>query len=306
MSSTSAPVFIIADIEGSSGCWNRRASEFRTPEWARACADMSLDIGAVAAALLDAGTGDVYIKDFHRTGYNLLPELVDRRARIIHGYRRGPVPGIGGHRGAGKLLMVGMHAASGSDGFLAHTLTSRIARLEVNGRLISEAELFSSSLAPYGMRPVFLSGCAVACRQAEERMPGIRTCAIDKSGDPASFRHEEWRRRLAARAVESLADSTAGPYLPEGPFSARITMRDGGETAARLARRWKLAHDGDVISIETADIASLYLALIRICYLTPTVEAVLPAGLLLYNAVGRLGLAWARAKLRSEGNEFMN
>jgi len=171
----------------------------------------------------------------------------------------------------------------------------------VNGRLMCEAELFASSLAPYGVRPVFLSGCAVTCRQAEERIPGIRTCAIDKSGGPEAFRQEEWRRRLSACAVESLGNSAAAPYLPEGPFTARVTMRDGAETAAALARRWKLDHAGEIVSIEAADVGSLYLSLIRMCYLTPAVEAVLPAGLLLYNALGRLGLAWARATLRSGG-----
>lgn len=298
MSSASAPVFIIADIEGSSGCWSRRASEFRTHEWARACVDMSLDINAAASALFDAGVKEVFIKDFHRTGYNLLPELIDRRAHIIHGYRKGPVPGIGDHRGAGMLLMIGMHAASGSDGFLAHTLTSRIARLEVNGKLMCEAELFASSLAPFGVRPLFISGCAVACRQAGESIPGIQTCVIDKSGGPVAFQRDEWRRRLSAGAVESLDNRQAAPYLPEGPFSARVTMRDGGSAARRLARRWKLDHAGDVIALEAADIASLYLALIRMCYLTPAVEAVLPAGLLLYNAMGRLGLRWIRSALR--------
>jgi D-amino peptidase len=301
MKSTSAPVFIIADIEGSSGCWSRRASEFRTTEWARACVGMSRDINAVSSALFNAGVEAIYIKDFHRTGYNLLPELIDRRAHIIHGYRKGPVPGIGGHRGAVSLLMIGMHAASGSDGFLAHTLTSRIASLEVNGRLMCEAELFASSLALYGVRPVFLSGCAVACRQAEESISGIRTCVIDKSVGEGAFHQEEWRRLLSSTAVESLFNGSAAPFLPRGPFSARITMRDGEDVARALARRWKLDHTGDVIAIEATGIDSLYLALVKMCYLTPAVESILPVGLAVYNAMGRLGLCWVRKSLRACG-----
>ena len=38
-----------------------------------------------------------------------------------------------------------MHAASGTDGFLSHTLTSRIAQLEVNRRPLAEVELFAVS-----------------------------------------------------------------------------------------------------------------------------------------------------------------
>lgn len=302
MTGVSGSVLIIADIEGSSGCWSRRASEFRTQDWARACVEMSRDIDAVVAALFNAGVETVTIKDFHRTGYNLIPELIDRRANIVHGYRRAPVPGIGDPRGADRLLMIGMHAASGSDGFLAHTLTSRIARLEVNGMLLSEAELFAASLAPYGLRPVFLSGCPVICTHAAARMPGILTCPIDKSGEPGAFRYGEWRQSLSALAAESLNNGQTAVFLPEGPFRARVIMRDGEGAARKLARRWMFNYSGNTIAIDAEDIASLYLALIRICYLTPAVEAVLPVGLLLYNAMGSAGLRWARKAVVREFN----
>ena len=54
-------------------------------------------------------------------------------------------------------VFTGMHAASGTGGFLAHTLTSRIARLEVNGKPMAEIELFASALAPFEIRPIFCS-----------------------------------------------------------------------------------------------------------------------------------------------------
>ena len=175
-------ILILADIEGSSGCGSYRASKFLTRSWARACAAMSMDVDAVVRALFDAGIERVTVKDFHRTAYNLLPELIDLRARIIHGYHQGPVPGLGHPEDADAVMMLGMHAASGTSGFLPHTLTSRIARVTVNGRALTELELFSASLAPFGIGPVFFSGCPVACAQACERIPGIYTVAIDKRG----------------------------------------------------------------------------------------------------------------------------
>jgi hypothetical protein len=84
-------------------------------------------------------------------------------------------------------------------------------------------------------------------------------------------------------------------------------MRDGEETARRLARRWKLDYAGNVIAIEAGEIDDLYLTLIKMCYLTPAVETVLPAGLLLYNALGYMGLRWVRYRAGAEGKkEFMN
>jgi len=287
-------VYIIADIEGSSGCWNYRSSQFITPEWAAACVEMSRDMNAVVTALFDAGVKKIYIKDFHRTGYNLLPEHIDGRASIIHGYRRGPVPGMGDTYGAQALLMIGMHASSGSGGFLAHTFTSRIARLEVNGRLMCEAEFFASSVAERGLRPLFLSGCPVACRQAREAITGIETCAIDKIGTGESFDFHEWRKRLSDAAVRSLGNGSAEPLSIKGPFTALVTMRDGEDVARAIARRWDLDRSGDTLYITALSVEDLYLSLIRICYFTPIIEKILPLGLLLYNTMGRAGLTWAR------------
>jgi len=42
---------IIADIEGSSGCWSYRASSFMTKDWARACLEMTRDVQAVVQPL---------------------------------------------------------------------------------------------------------------------------------------------------------------------------------------------------------------------------------------------------------------
>ncbi len=134
-------ILVLADIEGSSGCGSYRASSFLTKPWARACAAMSRDVDAVVKGLFEAGVQRVTVKDFHRTGYNLIPEMIDSRARITCGYHQGPVPGLGDPGDADAAMMIGMHAAAGTAGFLAHTLTSRLASLTVAGRPLAEVEL---------------------------------------------------------------------------------------------------------------------------------------------------------------------
>ena len=177
-------ILIIADIEGSSGCWNYRASSFLTREWRLACLEMTLDVDAVVTALFDAGVQKVTVKDFHRSAYNLLPELIDSRAHIVSGYRSGPVPGLGDPGDAQAVMFLGMHAAAGTEGFMAHTLTSRISWLEVNKKPLSELELFAASLAPYGVKPIFFSGCPTACAQARAAIKKIDSYPIDKSTGP--------------------------------------------------------------------------------------------------------------------------
>ena len=293
-------ILIIADIEGSSGCWGYEASSFMTEPWCHACVEMSHDVNAVGRALLDAGVERIRVKDFHRTGFNLLPELIDSRITIGSGYNRKPIPGIGNPGNAEAVVFLGMHAASGTDGFLSHTLTSRIESLIVNGKPLAEVELFAASLAPWGIRPIFFSGCPTACRQAQQAIANINVYPIDKFSGAKNFDVTQWRTGLARAAVESLSNDLTAPYTPAGPFKAMIQMRDGKEAARRMAKRWGFTRRDNQILIDVNSMRTLYLNLIRLCYLTPMIERILPVSLLLYNLWGRAGRVWVRRKLKAQ------
>jgi D-amino peptidase len=298
-------VLILSDIEGSSGCWSYAGSSFLTEAWCRACLDITQDVNAVVTALFEAGSKHITIQDFHRTGYNLLPELIDPRAVVRSGYRRGPVPGIGDPGDGGVVMFLGMHAASGTGGFLPHTLTSRIGRLEMNGRPLAEVELFSAALAPFGVRPVFFSGCPLACSQAREAVHGIHVYPIDKEVGPEQFDAPSWRAGLAEEAVRSLENQTTVPYAPTGPFEAVITMRDGEEEARRIARRWDFHQQGARIFLEAPNLQQLYKDLIKLCYFTPLVQKVLPLALLWHRVIGRVGLEVVRQYLKRRPVKFL-
>jgi D-aminopeptidase len=269
-----------------------------TRDWSRACVEMTRDVNAVVQALFNCEVEHIQIKDFHRTGYNLLPEKIDGRADVIQGYRKGPVPGIGDPGGAEVIFFLGMHAASGTDGFLAHTLTSRIDRLEVNGKPLTEVELFSASLSPFGLKPLFFSGCPAACEQASAAIENIAVYPIDKAVSRQRFDVALWRSGLAKAAVAALENDIAVPYRPEGPFRVLVRMRDAEMVARKIAHRWKLDCRQDEILINTGDMHELFMQLIRICYLSPLVEKMLPLSLAAYNLWGRFGLAWLRRQIR--------
>ena len=287
-------ILIIADIEGSSGCRSYEASRFLTKKWAHACKMLSEDIAAAVKALFDKGVQHVTVKDFHRTGFNILPELIDPRACIKSGYYEGPVPGMGNPEGADAAMFIGLHAASGTEGFLPHTLTSRIERIEINGRVLTEFELFASSLAPYGITPVFFSGCPIACSQAGEIAKNITTCEIDKSGRVEDFDVLNWRKALAGKVAESLTNTSCEFRILEGPFEVFMTMREGKKEAERLSKRWNIPHRGRILFFEADDIQAVYMQLIKICYLTPFAYKFLKRGLFLYNLYGRMGLEYVR------------
>ncbi|MCP4756154.1 MAG: hypothetical protein GY866_35270, partial [Proteobacteria bacterium] len=279
-------ILIISDIEGSSGCQDYEMSSFMTNSWPKACLGMSRDVSAVVDALLKAGANSITVKDFHRTGYNIFPEYLNNKAKLVQGYKIGPVAGLGDPTPSTALVMIGMHAPSGSDGFLAHTLTSRIARLEVNGKLMSESQLFSASLAPFGIKPIFFSGCPEACDYTQQNLKGIRCFPIHKTDKKTPFSSDTWRQTLSGEVVKSLVNNDTSPYEPIGPFHANVTIRDGESVARSIGKKWKLQTEGATIILDCEDIHSLYTRLLQLCYLTPFVERILPIGIQLFNVRG--------------------
>lgn len=287
-------ILVIADIEGSSDCLTRASAKFLGRGWPRACRGMSLDVRALVGAMIRTGAQGVHVQDFHRTGYNIFPALMPRQVSLSQGYSPGPVPGLGSPGPADALMMIGMHAPSGSGGFLAHTLTSRIAAVRVNGEFISEAQLFSAALAPLGIPPLFFSGCPVACAHVRATMPGVRCFPIDKSAP--DFNAETWRSGLAEAAVHALSSEPPAPYNPQGPFSVTVTLAGGSPAARAIARAWGYPSSGADIHLEVRDFNDLFSVLSRMIFLTPLTRRLLPLILPLYGLMGKIGLTWAKIK----------
>ncbi|HOT29735.1 MAG TPA: M55 family metallopeptidase [Candidatus Ozemobacteraceae bacterium] len=297
-------VLLLVDIEGSPACRNGAASQLGTPEWAVACRELTRDVDVVAKAFFDAGATDVRIQDYHRTGFNIFRYNIDRRAVLRQGYKAGPVPGIGRLPPADTLAMIGFHASSGSPGFLPHTLTSRFARVTIDGRPLCEAELFAGAIAAAqtsggpAVRARLFSGCPVACREASGVMPGIsiiQSIKLDPSDPHGRERLAEWRAALAAAARESLAAPGAEPPGGNGPFRIEVEMRDGASAASAVAARWGLECSGSTVSFTAPNRLCVFQRLTDIAYLSPWMKPAISLLLRLADMRGRRALDAASA-----------
>lgn len=263
--------YIVADLEGSTGAWTKAHTLLATPEWQEARVELTRDLNAVAGALFERGVKGVVVKDFHRTGYNLIPARLDRRVKLVSGYYTGPAVGYGKLHGADFALFVGLHAAGGNGkGFLAHTLTSRIAEILVNGKRICESELFATVLSAFRVPLAFFSGCPAACQEVKERMNWVVTCAILK--DPLVYQDRNKREEFIHQAREGLRKSILAIPTVEGlplfamkpPFDCQVIFQE--EAEARKMNAWGFPQEGRIIRFHSEEFLEMYENLLKVAY----------------------------------------
>lgn len=263
--------YIVADLEGSTGVWTKAHTLLGTPEWQEARVELTKDINAVTESLFAQGVRGIVVKDFHRTGYNLIPAYLDRRIKLVSGYYTGPAIGYGNLHGADFALFVGLHASGGNaEGFLPHTLTSRIAEIRINEERIFEAELFATVLSAFGIPLSFFSGCPAACREVAEKMPWVVTFEIPKDpeiyGNPIRRQKYIQGMRLGLKEkILEIKDPEAQPlFSMNPPFDCRVIFQE--ETEARRRNPWGFAREGRVISFHSEEFMDLYQNLLKIAY----------------------------------------
>jgi D-amino peptidase len=263
--------YVVADLEGSTGAWTKAHTLGNTPQWQEARLELTRDINAVADALFDRGVKGVVVKDFHRTGYNLIPTYLDKRIKLVSGYYTGPAIGYGKLHRADFALFVGLHASGGNEnGFLAHTLTSRIAEIRVNGKRVCEAELFATVLSGFHVPTGFFSGCPAACQEATERMKWVITFPVGK--DPHIYQDDNKRKDYIGRMRNGLREKIKEMPDPEGlslffmkaPFDCRVIFHETEE--ARRINSWGFAREGRTIHFYAAEFLELYQNLLKIAY----------------------------------------
>jgi len=263
--------YVVADLEGSTGAWTKAHTLLGTSEWQEARLELTRDVNVVVEALFEMGVKGVVVKDFHRTGYNVIHRYLDRRAKLVSGYYTRPAVGYGKLYGADFALFVGLHASGGNEvGFLPHTLTSRIAEILVNGKRVCEAELFATVLSAFQVPVCFFSGCPAACQEVAQKMDWVVTYPIAKQ--PEIYGDEKRRQSYIVQKREGLREKikevsnpkTMPLFAMKPPFDCRVIFRE--EAEARRRKPWGFPQDGKIIRFRTERFSELYQNLLKIAY----------------------------------------
>ncbi|MFI7893756.1 M55 family metallopeptidase [Streptomyces sp. Cmuel-A718b] len=200
---------ISVDMEGISGIVHSSETNPERYDYQRGRELMTAEANAVIAGVLDAEpTADVLVADAHGTFRNLLPEQLDRRARLVRGKPRALNMLAGLDEETDAALFVGYHVRAGEGpGVLAHTMNGEILDVRVTGRSLGEIGLNAAMVGHLGVPVVLLSGDDAACAELTELVPAAVTVPVKEALGAAAavtLHPEEARDRLRRAAADAI------------------------------------------------------------------------------------------------------
>jgi D-amino peptidase len=223
-------VFVSVDIEGVAGVVGREEGSAGNPEYERArrlmTAEASAAVRGVLAAQPDA---EVTVADAHGTFRNIIPELLDARARLVRGKPR-PLAMIEGvQEGVDAAIFVGYHGRSGTgDSVLSHTFTGTLGDVRVNGVSFGEIGLNAAVAGAYGVPVVLVTGDVSVDAEVEALLPGTKTAVVKRGigALAADGVHPERACALIEEAANAaLSDRIATtPFVVNGEVSLEVDV----------------------------------------------------------------------------------
>jgi D-amino peptidase len=172
-------IFVSVDMEGVSGVVHPQQTSAGGQDYDIARRLMTLEANAAVEGAMEAGADDVVVNDSHGSQRNLLPELLDPRARLITGSPKPLTMMAGLDPTYEAAICIGYHARAGTQGIMDHTIMGSVVYdVRVNGEPQGELGLNAGIAGYFGVPIVLVSGDSNATAQAAARIPGVEVAAV--------------------------------------------------------------------------------------------------------------------------------
>ena len=224
-------VFISVDMEGLTGVanWEEVSRTGKDYDYFRAI--MAKETNAAIEGALAAGATEIVVRDSHGSARNILPEMLNRNARLLRdwsGSHMSMMEGIDETFDA--VIFIGYHARAGTpNALLEHTSSGNVTNVEVNGVSLPEAGYNALIAGNLDIPVVFTAGDRAICEQVKELFGEIETVAVKEGiGAAALNLHPEVaRERIRAGVERALRNiDSYSPYKLTAPYTLVLTMKD--------------------------------------------------------------------------------
>lgn len=231
-------IYMSVDIEGVTGVTDWDETDKTKPDYLEFREQMTAEASAACRGAMAAGAGEILIKDAHGTARNLIPSNLPVEARLIRGWSGHPFSMMDGLDSSfHAAMMIGYHASAGSDtNPLAHTITSGLSYIKINGQYASEFLLNVYTAAYQSVPVIFLSGDLGICNTAKEIVPGITTVPVKEcSGNLTVNIHPDRAIERIQNGAESALNENIEDCRIRIPGALTVEVRYHLHAKARLA-----------------------------------------------------------------------
>jgi D-aminopeptidase len=203
-------IYISADIEGTTGIvnWDETHLDNANSKYFRE--QMTREVNAACQAAVEAGAGDILVKDAHGPARNIDPSGLPKNVRIMRGWTRDPFVMMAGIDSSfDGVMFTGYHSEAGSNGNpLAHTMDTMYQYIRINGENASEFLINSYIAAYYNVPVLFLCGDRQLCESVKKLNKNIKTVAVSEGIGNASIsiNPDLAVERIKQTALEALND----------------------------------------------------------------------------------------------------
>jgi len=247
-------------MEGVTGVVDAEDVQPAGRDYERARVLMTEDVNAAVRSAYAAGATEVLVNDAHGPMRNLLPDLIDPRARLIKGRPKpmGMMEGLTPEYDA--ALCIGYHARAGVLGVLSHSFMGHeIEDIWLDEQITGEIGLFHAAATAYGVPVALLTGDDAACDEMKAWDPAVATVPVKFAKDRFAAQLVpvvEAREAIESTTADALANLTQ-PTRPTGPRTMAVRWQSASVASHLTAIPGVTRRDDRTVTVE-ADMLQLY------------------------------------------------
>lgn len=274
-------VYISVDMEGVAGISHGKPTGRGDDLYPQSVELMTGEANAAIDGAFAGGATEATVNDSHGQMFNLTPDKLDPRARLVQGKKAYSMVEAARETDFNVALFVGYHARSGHPrGTIAHTYTGKITLATVNDRPVTEAAMNALYLGAFGVPVGLVSGDDALAEELADWLPWAELVIVKRgvSFHAADSLHPSRARDLIRRAAErAVGRATSGngelrPLALEAPLRLRIEFQHAGQAdiAATIPGVERIGDRG--VAYEADDPITLYRAFLSAARLAGTAD----------------------------------
>ncbi len=232
-------IFISVDMEGITGIthWEETSRDGKDYDYFRKI--MTQEANAAIEGALAGGASEILVRDSHGSARNILPDLLNKNARLLRNWSGGPKAMMDAiDETFDAVIFIGYHARAGTpDALLEHTMSGNVTDVSINGVSIPEVGINALIAGYYDVPVVFVAGDQAICEQAKSLLGLVETVAVKEGigGAALNLHPEVSQQKIRAgveKALQNLGQSK--PFKLSSPYTLVLKLKKE-ETVYRAA-----------------------------------------------------------------------